>query len=135
LVPHSLSEKPGQAQNDPYSALAVFDKVINEKFDKADPSKKKLFVGEWFDILEQAAKGEGTIPDKNTGLIFASLGPNSKLRDEFLKFTTVFAQVVPTFKEKASNVAASDIATLEKLVRADLSFIIGDLSRRPKAKR
>jgi stage V sporulation protein SpoVS len=123
------------ANNDAYSALAVFSRVAEEGIDKADPSKKKVFIGEWLDVLDQAAKAEGTVPDKDTGLIFPSLASDSRLREAFNRFLEVFAAVIPTYQAKSADLAKSDIAGREKLVRKELSTIIADLSRQPKASR
>jgi hypothetical protein len=123
------------AKNDPKAALTVFDKVVNEGLKKADPSKQKTFLGEWLDVLEIAAKAEGAKPDKETGLIFSSLQPDSKLRNEFKKFTDVFAQIVPAFKENIAGVPESDIAERERIARGELAIIIRDRARRPKARK
>jgi hypothetical protein len=113
------------------TALAVFDKVVGEGFEKADPSKKKVFVGEWFDVLDEAAHKEAT-PDKESGLIFSSLPDDSIIREEFDKFIDVLTQVVPTVKDKISGVPASKMSEREKLVRTEISAINSELRRRAR---
>jgi hypothetical protein len=116
------------ANNNPYDALTVFSKTSAEpNFEKADPSKQKVFVAEWFDVLELAAKGEGANGDKKTGLIFPSLPADSKLPQEFEKFIQVLARINPEYSEEASRlipqqseIFKSELAAKENVVRAAL---------------
>jgi hypothetical protein len=117
------------AKNDPISALAVIDRVASAGIDKADPGKKKVFVGEWLDILELAAATSGFAPDKD-GLIFASIPPDSKLGIEFQRFADFFATIVPKYKDRATRLAKSDTAGREKAIRSEMWTILKELNRR-----
>jgi len=124
--------KANLANNNPYEALTVFSKTTAEpNFEKADPSKKKVFVAEWFDVLELAANGEGANGNKKTGLIFPSLPADSKLPEEFEKFIQVLARINPGYTKEVSQLMPRQTAALGSELAAKENIVRTVLSRSP----
>jgi hypothetical protein len=120
------------AKGDPAGALNVFDRVSTEGIDKADPVKQKVFLGEWLDMLEEAAIQEGATADRDTGYLFGSLKSDSRLRKDFEMLSEAFGTVVPSYKQKASNLRNDAIAEKERLLRVEMASILRELRQRQR---
>ena len=124
-----IQAKANIAQKRTGDALDAFSSVAEDPaFERADKSKKKAFVKEWFDATEVVAKSEGARPDKETGLVFASAPQNSNATQQLEKLKNTLSKVDPTRGDNAdqriseqTQALGSKTAATENVVREQLS--------------